>query len=219
MTHAAYSPEERAAHGISEGLIRLSVGLETTDDILGDLDFALAHDGPAAIRYPKAPAVTLDRAAAPIELGRAEVLRRGADATIVACGAILPAALAAAERLDGEGLEVGVINARFVKPLDADTMLRAVRQCPVVLTVEEGCLMGGFGSAVLEAACDAGVDTSRIRRLGLPDRFIEHGERGELLADLGLDTEGICRAVRAARAQRGPLAVSSASIRAAATRP
>jgi 1-deoxy-D-xylulose-5-phosphate synthase len=188
-------------------------------DLEAMLDFALAYHGPAAIRYPKAAAVTLDRPAAPIELGRAEVLRWGTDAMLVACGAILPAALDAAERLCGEGLEVGVINARFVKPVDADTILRALRLCPAVITVEEGCLMGGFGSAVLEAACDAGVDASRVHRLGLPDRFIEHGERGELLADLGLDAEGIHRAVRALCARHAPPPISSPSTRAAATRP
>ncbi len=172
-------------------------------DLEAMLDFALGHDAPTALRYPKAAAVTLDRPPAPVELGRAEVFRFGADAMIVSCGALLSAALCAAERLGAEGLDVGVINARFVKPLDAETILRAVRLCPAVVTVEEGCLTGGFGSAVLEAACDAGLDASRIRRLGLPDRFIEHGERSELLAELGLDAEGICRAVRRACGERG----------------
>ena len=73
---------------------------------------------------------------------------------------------------------------------------RAVRECGFVVTVEEGCLMGGFGSAVLEAAHRAGLDASRVRRLGIPDRFIEHGERGELLADLHLDAPGIAAACR-----------------------
>ena len=90
-----------------------------------------------------------------------------------------------------EGIHVGVINARFVKPLDTETVLRCVRDCGFVVTVEEAALMGGFGSAVLETAADAGLDTSRVTRLGIPDKFIEHGERGELLADLGLDAAGI----------------------------
>jgi 1-deoxy-D-xylulose-5-phosphate synthase len=93
-----------------------------------------------------------------------------------------------------EGLDVGLINARFVKPLDTGTILRAVAESPFVLTVEEGALMGGFGSAVLETACDAHLDTSRIHRLGVPDHFIEHGTRDELLADLGLDADGIAKA-------------------------
>lgn len=173
------------------------------DDLTAMLDFALGHDGPTVIRYPKAAAVNLAREFAPVELGTAEIVRAGADGTIIACGALLPACLCAAEELRGEGLEVGVINARFIKPLDTATILRAVRETPVVLTVEEGCLMGGFGSAVLEAACDAGLDTRGVRRLGIPDRYIEHGERGELLADLNLDVPGIVRTFLEAHGRRG----------------
>jgi hypothetical protein len=114
----------------------------------------------------------------------------------VACGALVPAAVEAARLLRDEGLNVGVINARFVKPLDSETILRAVRDCGFVITVEEAALAGGFGSAVLEAAADAGLDTSRVRRLGIPDQFIEHAERSELLADLGLDAAGIAAACR-----------------------
>jgi 1-deoxy-D-xylulose-5-phosphate synthase len=86
---------------------------------------------------------------------------------------------------------VGVINARFAKPLDTNTILRAIEQCGFVLLVEEGTLQGGFASAVLEAANDARYPTAHIRRIGIPDRFIEHAERDELLADLGLDEHGI----------------------------
>jgi 1-deoxy-D-xylulose-5-phosphate synthase len=160
------------------------------------LRFALASDLPAAIRYPKAAAETIDRHPAPIELGTAEVLREGRDGTIVACGSPLAASIRAAEQLRREGLDFGVINARFVKPLDSETILRAVEETPLVVTVEEGALMGGFGSAVLEAACDAGLGIGRIRRLGVPDRFVEHGNRRELLADLGLDAEGIAESCR-----------------------
>jgi 1-deoxy-D-xylulose-5-phosphate synthase len=108
----------------------------------------------------------------------------------------LPACLEAAQTLYDEGLNVGVINARFIKPLDRETILRTLRGCAFVVTVEEAALMGGFGSAVLELAADAGVDASRVRRLGIPDAFIEHGERGELLADLRLDAAGIAAACR-----------------------
>jgi 1-deoxy-D-xylulose-5-phosphate synthase len=158
------------------------------------LDFALQYDGPCAIRYPKAPAVTVDRPVSPIELGRSEVLRTGADGCLVVCGGLVDRCLAAAEKLQEEGLEVGVVNARFLKPLDADTIVAAVRDCPWLVTVEEAALAGGFGSAVLEACTDAGVDASRVARLGIPDRYIEHGERDELLADLGLDVAGIAAA-------------------------
>ncbi len=165
-------------------------------DVAPMLQFALHHDGPTAIRYPKAPAEKIERRSAPIELGTAEVLREGANGAIVACGTLLVACLEATDRLADEGLHLGVINARFAKPLDKDTILRAVRECPFVVTVEEGQLAGGFGSAVLEAACDAGLATDKIHRLGIPDRYIEHGGRDELLAELGLDAAGIAAACR-----------------------
>jgi 1-deoxy-D-xylulose-5-phosphate synthase len=166
------------------------------DDVAPMLDWALNHDGPTAIRYPKTSAESIEHSVAPIELGRAEVLRWGEDGMLIACGSMLVACHQAAERLAAEGLDFGVINARFVKPLDTATICRAVAECPLVVTVEEGMLMGGFGSAVLEAASNARLDTRRIRRLGLPDRFIEHGGRNELLADLGLDAAGIARMCR-----------------------
>ena len=135
---------------------------------------------------------------APIELGQAEIYEWGSDGVIVAFGTLFATCVKAAEKLRKEGLEVGVINARFAKPLDTATLLRAVEELPLVVTVEEGTLEGGFGSAVLEAANAAGLDTRTSIRLGIPDRFIEHGERAELLADLGLDVDGMCRTVRQA---------------------
>jgi 1-deoxy-D-xylulose-5-phosphate synthase len=166
-------------------------------DLAQMLDLALRQEGPCAIRYPKAPLKMIDNERAPVELGKSEVLSWSEEGAILCCGALLPACLEAARLLREEGLHVGVVNARFVKPLDADTVLRAIRECAFVVTVEEAALMTGFGSAVLEAATDAGLDASRVRRLGIPDRFIEHGERGELLADLGLDAAGIAAACRA----------------------
>jgi 1-deoxy-D-xylulose-5-phosphate synthase len=94
---------------------------------------------------------------------------------------------------DLHGLQVGVVNARFIKPLDRATVCKAIEEAAFVLTVEEGCLMGGFGSAVLEAASDAGIPTPHVRRLGLPDRFVMHAERDEQLAEVGLDVAGIIR--------------------------
>ncbi|MBI3840019.1 MAG: 1-deoxy-D-xylulose-5-phosphate synthase [Planctomycetia bacterium] len=165
-------------------------------DVRAMLEFALSHDSPVAIRYPKTAAETIEGARTPIELGHAEVIDWGHDGTIIACGTLLTNCLKAAAILRDERLDVGVINARFVKPLDTETMLRAIGTCPFVITVEEAALMGGFGSAVLEAAADAGIDTSHVRRLGIPDRFIEHAERGEQLIDLGLHAEGIALACR-----------------------
>ena len=165
-------------------------------DIGPMVSFAISESLPAAIRYPKAAAETVDRKPAPIELGSAEVLAWGEDGMLIACGTTLSACHAAARELAEEGLDVGVINARFVKPLDTHTILRAVRQSPFVMTVEEGSLAGGFGSAVLEAASDAGLNTSTIHRLGVPDKFIEHGTRQELLEELGLTGEKIAETCR-----------------------
>ncbi len=179
-------------------------------DVAPMLHFALRHDGPASLRYPKATLEKVDRDVAPLELGQAEIYEWGPDGALVAYGSLFPACVKAAERLRQEGIELGVINARFAKPLDRHTLLRAVEQLPLVMTVEEGTLEGGFGSILLEAANAAGLDTRHIIRLGIPDQFIEHAERGELLADLGLDVNGICAAVRRARtrAERAELGVT-----------
>ncbi len=165
-------------------------------DLVEMLDLALAHDGPCAIRYPKGAVRPIDADRTPVEIGKSEVLSIGEDGAIAACGALLPACLQAADLLRAEGASVGVVNARSVKPLDSETILQPLHNGGFLVTVEEGVLAGGFGSAVLEAAADAGLDTSRVRRLGIPDRFIEHGERNELLADLGLDAAGIVAHVR-----------------------
>lgn len=166
-------------------------------DVPAMLDFALQQPSPCSIRYPKAAAEVLDGPRAEIQLGRAEWLRAGRDGALLCCGALAGEGLRAADLLAAEGLDVAVVNARFVKPLDGETVTRLVRDWPFVVTIEEGALLGGFGSAVLEAAADAGLDASRVRRLGLPDRFIEHGERAELLAELGLDARGIAKTCRA----------------------
>ncbi|MEX0715488.1 MAG: 1-deoxy-D-xylulose-5-phosphate synthase [Planctomycetaceae bacterium] len=172
------------------------------EDVAPMLEFALDHAGPISIRYPKATAERVTRAVAPVELGRAEVLEWGMDGNFACFGALLPACVAAAEQLKAEGLEVGVINARFAKPLDSETILRAVRETGFVVTVEESSLCGGFGSAVLEACNAAGVSTENVRCAGIPDRFIEHGERGELLAELGLDAEALAATARALAGRR-----------------
>ncbi len=165
-------------------------------DVEPMLDFALQQDAPCAIRYPKTSALDVQRDVAPVELGRWEVLRWGTDGAILCCGALLSDCVQAANILRQEGLNVSVVNARFVKPLDQEVLTRAFRECGFVVTVEEGALAAGFGSAVLELAADQGLDASRVRRLGIPDMFIEHGERAELLADLQLDAPGIARACR-----------------------
>jgi 1-deoxy-D-xylulose-5-phosphate synthase len=165
-------------------------------DLVAMLDWALEQPGPVAIRYPKTVVERHAGPRAPIVAGRSEPLVEGADGLILACGTLLGAALDAAKRLRDEGLEVGVINARFVKPLDTRGILERIEAAPWVVTVEENALPTGFGSAVLEAVSDARLACGPIVRLGLPDRFVEHGERGELLAELGLDAAGIASTCR-----------------------
>ncbi len=195
-------PDGPTHHGVFDigymrmfpNMVVMAPGDET--DLPAMLDFALKHDTPTSIRYPKAPAETVERSPAPIELGKAEVIEWGGDGIIFACGTLLTNCLRAAAQLRSEGLDIGVVNARFVKPLDTETVLKAVSSAPFVLTVEEGQLMTGFGSAVLEAANEAGLSTANVHRLGIPDCYVEHGERGELLADLGLDAVGIAAKCR-----------------------
>jgi 1-deoxy-D-xylulose-5-phosphate synthase len=165
-------------------------------DLVAMLTWALQHDGPVAIRYPKAVVENIPGVRLPITLGKAESLRQGSDGLVIACGTLLGAAQAAVERLQGEGLDIGLINARFVKPLDTTLLLERIEAAPWVVTLEENALPTGFGSAVLEAVHDASIVSGPIVRLGLPDRFVEHGERGELLADLGLDATGIAATCR-----------------------
>ncbi|MFO0960603.1 MAG: transketolase C-terminal domain-containing protein [Isosphaeraceae bacterium] len=182
-------------------------------DLAPMLDFALKHSSPCSIRYPRASLETIDREAMPIELGQAEILEWETDGMLVAFGAMVGTCLRVAERLRQQhGLRVGVINARFAKPLDKATMLKAIEECGFVLTVEEGCLMGGFGSVVLEVANEAGLNTSHIRRVGLPDRFVMHAERDEQLAEVGLDVDGITKsALELARAVGLPSSDSTAA--------
>ena len=175
-------------------MVVMAPGDET--DVAPMLHFALNHTSPTSIRYPKTPLEAIARERQPIELGQAEIFEWGTDAMLIAFGTLFPTCVLAAEKLREEGLDVGVINARFAKPLDRTTILRAVEQIPLVITLEEGTLEGGFGSAVLEACNAAGVDTRGIVRLGLPDAFVEHAERTEQFHDLGLDLEGVCRSVR-----------------------
>jgi 1-deoxy-D-xylulose-5-phosphate synthase len=150
------------------------------------------HPGPAAVRYPRGagvgalPQVEL----ATVELGRGLMRRQGKKIAILVFGTLLPAALKAAEALN-----LSVADMRFVKPLDLALVLELAASHAGLVTLEEGAIMGGAGSAVAEALAAAGV-VSALLQLGLPDRFIDHGEQGALLASVGLDAVGIEQAVR-----------------------
>jgi 1-deoxy-D-xylulose-5-phosphate synthase len=150
------------------------------------LAFALAHEGLVALRWPRANfrVTPLPGNAGAIELGRSARLREGEDLALVAYGAMVPLALEAAEQLRAAGLEATVVNARFSKPLDVKTLEELASTHPLLVTVEDHALAGGFGSAVLEALGSG--PRARVVRMGLPDRFVEHGSRDELLRRYGL---------------------------------
>jgi 1-deoxy-D-xylulose-5-phosphate synthase len=180
-------------------------------DMAPMLHFALNQTGPVSMRYPKTNLDKVERLPAPMELGQAEIYEWATDGALIAFGSLFATCVKAAEKLRDEGIELGVINARFAKPLDRTTLLKAVEDLPLIITIEEGTLEGGFGSALLEAANSAGLDTRHVVRLGLPDRFVEHAERHELLAELGLDVNGICRAVRRALGREAGVGHESAA--------
>jgi 1-deoxy-D-xylulose-5-phosphate synthase len=158
---------------------------------------AIGHPGPAALRFPRGAGlgVPLEPELKALPLGCAELLRDGDDAAILALGSMVHPALEAAAELAADGISVAVLNARFVKPLDAERILELARRCGALVTVEEHAAQGGFGGAVLEVVAASGLGVP-VHCLGVPDRLIEHGDPAEILAGLGLDAPGIARAVR-----------------------
>ncbi|MBN1625392.1 MAG: 1-deoxy-D-xylulose-5-phosphate synthase [Deltaproteobacteria bacterium] len=159
---------------------------------------ALNHNGPIAIRYPRGAGigVPLDVDLKAIPIGESEPLREGRDIVIFALGSMVYPSMQAAEILENEGISAGVINCRSVKPLDKRLIEWAQAQGRRVLTVEENIIQGGFGSAILELFNENGIRDIIIKRIGLPDRFIEQGPTKVLRESLGLDAKGIAEAVR-----------------------
>jgi 1-deoxy-D-xylulose-5-phosphate synthase len=169
---------------------------------------SLEHDGPMAIRYQQeaddmGPHMQEN---APLAVGQWELLSAGEDAMILAVGRMVETALNAAIKLVGRGVRCGVIDARFIKPMD-DKMLRdAAERHPLLVTLEDGALMGGFGSAVLEKLAEWGIETTVIN-MGIPDRFIEQDSAPGQMAECGLSVpqvvEKVLTRVRAKRAASG----------------
>ncbi len=160
---------------------------------------AIEHNGPAALRYPRGTGVGADISAKPklIEIGKAETLREGADVAIIGYGSMVMPAMEAAERLSAEGIEATVVNARFVKPIDEEMILRVAAECELIVTVEEAYLSGGFGSALLEALEANGFqDKVKVVRLGVADEIVTHGDPKVLLAQYSLDVDGITKTVK-----------------------
>ena len=163
------------------------------------VETARTSEGPIAFRYArgKGCGVPLDRRLKGIDIGKAEILREGDAAAIVAIGSTVVPSLEAAERLSQSGIHAAVVNARFVKPLDGDLICRLAEASGRIMTVEENVLEGGFGSAVLELLQARGLWSIDVRRLGISDVFVEHGSREALCHIHGLDSEGILSAVMA----------------------
>lgn len=154
------------------------------------------NHGPFTIRYPRGEGV-MPSWKTPLEtmaVGKGRKVKDGSELAIISLGHIGNLVLKAAENLEKEGISVAHYDARFCKPLDQKMMHEIFQKFDRVITVEDGCLQGGFGSAVLEFAADHEY-TSRIKRLGIPDEVIEHGEQMELYRDCGYDVEGIMKAV------------------------
>ncbi len=153
---------------------------------------AADYDGPFAYRYPRGSGQGLELSIAPqpLEIGKGELLRDGKDAVIFAIGTSVQESLIAADLLEKEGLDVAVIDARFIKPLDEKLILEHARKSQRVVTVEENVLQGGFGSAVLELLAEHGVQVT-AEQIGLPDDFIEQGTQTELRQRYGVDAAGI----------------------------
>jgi len=159
--------------------------------------FALSLPGPSAVRYPRGMSAALDASGCEIAAGRAEILMSGHDIAVVAVGNSVIPAFRAAVRLEQSGIHATVINARFIKPMDKELILRAASLIPRIITVEEHSLQGGFGSAVMECLNDAEMTNVRVKRIGIPDNFVEQAGPGRLRAKYGIDEEGIFQAALA----------------------
>jgi 1-deoxy-D-xylulose-5-phosphate synthase len=156
------------------------------------LSTAYQYKGPAAVRYPRGAGIgaVVEKSLEAIALGTGEIRRKGKGIAILAFGAMLAPALAAAEVLDAS-----VANMRFIKPLDVALVRQLALSHEALVTIEEGSIMGGAGAAVAEALAAAGI-VKPLLLLGLPDKFIDHGDAARLLADCGLDVDGIVASVR-----------------------
>jgi 1-deoxy-D-xylulose-5-phosphate synthase len=165
----------------------------------------LYDDGPIALRYPRGEAlgVPIPTRADPIEIGTGEILREGdGKVAIVGYGTGVAKGIEAADRLADRGIDVTVVDARFAKPIDAPLMAQLATEHELLVTVEEGVLAGGFGSAVWESLNDGGVHGARIMRVGMPDRFVTHGTPAVLHAEVGFTGKRIAERIAAALTAR-----------------
>ena len=159
---------------------------------------SIEYDGPAVVRFPRGAGegVPMDDEIEPLPIGKAELLREGEDVALIALGPMVGLAMESAEQLAELHLDAAVLNLRFVKPMDEEKIVDLARRCSRIVTIEEGTRMGGMGSGVLELLAERGLSGVRVKRLGLPDRFIEHGAPQIQREEAGLTPGDITQAAR-----------------------
>jgi 1-deoxy-D-xylulose-5-phosphate synthase len=191
-------------HGVFDvGYLRLIPNLvcmapKDREEMEDMLDFALDLGSPVSLRYPKGAVYSLN-ARTPITPGRAEVLREGRDVCLVALGSMVRTAMEAVSLLEESGIDAGLVNARFIKPIDENLLEKLAKRYPLLVTVEEGVLAGGFGSAVMEFYEGRNMlDRVRLLRAGFPDRFLPLAGRDAILERYGLDPHSLAERVRRA---------------------
>ncbi len=159
---------------------------------------ALNFNGPIALRYPRGSGLGVDitEPLHTLPIGKAEEIKTGSDVCLWAVGSMVDEAVKAAEALAEQGISAGVVNMRFVKPLDTELLVKTALQCKNIVTLEEGTVEGGAGSAVLEELNDNGlVGKVKVLNLGIPDKYIPHGDKKLLLRDIGLDHDSIVKRI------------------------
>ncbi len=219
MDRAGLSPNDGPTH---HGLFDLSylrcvpnavvMQPKDEDELVDMMHTALTHNGPAFIRYPRGAGTgaVIKSQPALLPLGQAEIVREGSNVMLWALGPMVQEALKVADRLSAEeGLSVGVVNARFAKPLDRTLLLGQAAVVPLLVTLEDHVATGGFGSAVLEALQEADCLVP-VERIGWPDKFVEHGSSAEVLrATYGLSTDDIVRRIKGRYRRLGTAAVEA----------
>ena len=170
------------------------------DELRHMLKTAVGMNGPVAVRYPRGSGVGVELSDSlnVLPIGKAEVLREGSDVSLWAIGTMVESAMKLAEKLAEQGINAGVVNMRFAKPIDKELLLAHAEKYKNIVTLEEGCLRGGVGSAVLEALNEARLlGTCKVLNFGIPDEFILHGDKQRLFQDIGLDVETMAGKVTA----------------------
>ncbi len=196
-------PDGPTHHGVFDlsflrTIPRMAIAAPKDGNELRDLMYTGLNgwDGPFAVRYPKTSSILFDETKTPrqLKVGSWEVLKEGSDVAVLAVGSMVQETIQAVEQFDLNGLKPRVVNARFVKPLDERMLDEISERFSAVVTIEEGSLEGGFGTAVLTALSDRGFDGS-VQRCGIPDSFVEHGDRTRLLLELGLTSDKIAESL------------------------